>query len=205
MSLFWNFQNASLRKCHVHFLRNSTQLTYLRILHIDRVSMSLLNSTSLAMTCQHGWKSNILTWFWEISIFWNFAVSVRVSAPAISWETPLNWSTIRYNKLVEFHPLRSFLPTCHDMSTWSQNRYLHCGTCHFFTIFKMHLRTNALVIFWETPLTSSTLEHYKLAQFQCLYSFLSYSPRLVKMLEKPKYYLDYGKSWFFKFLQCLSA
>jgi len=54
-----NFQNACPRKCSAHFLRNSTQLEYSRILQTGGVSAATLISTPLVMTCKHGRKVDI--------------------------------------------------------------------------------------------------------------------------------------------------
>ena len=70
-SIFFNFQNACPRKCSGHFLRNSTQLKYYRILQTGRVSASILISTPLAMTCEHGPKIDISI-MGEWSIFCSF-------------------------------------------------------------------------------------------------------------------------------------
>ena len=51
---FCNFRNACLRKCVGHFLRNSTQLRYTRVLQTGRVSASVLIRTPLVMACKHG-------------------------------------------------------------------------------------------------------------------------------------------------------
>ena len=66
-SIFCYFQNASPRKCSGHFLRNSTQLKYCRILQTGRVSASVLISIPLTITCEHGRKIDITMIMGEVN------------------------------------------------------------------------------------------------------------------------------------------
>ncbi len=56
---FFDFQNASSRKCSGHFPRNSTQLNNPTVLQTGAVSAAVLISTPLAMTCEHRRKIEI--------------------------------------------------------------------------------------------------------------------------------------------------
>ena len=98
-SIFFNFQNASPRKCSGHFLSNSTLLNYSRILQTGRVSASVLIPTPLVMTCEK--CRNIENHYGRGRFFAIFKIHLRVSALAIFWETPPNWSTLGYYYLVE--------------------------------------------------------------------------------------------------------
>ncbi len=68
--VFFNFQNASPRKCSSRFPRNSTHLRYSGILQTGRVSASVLTPTHLP------WRVNLAEKLkfplWERSIFCNF-------------------------------------------------------------------------------------------------------------------------------------
>ena len=51
----------------------------------------------------------------------------------------------------------------------------------------MHLRVSALLIFRETPPNWSTVGYHKLVEFQLRYSFLSYLPWPINMVENMKF------------------
>ena len=53
---FLKFSKCISRKCSGYFLRNPTQVTYLRILDTGTVTACVLTYTPLAMTCEHGRK-----------------------------------------------------------------------------------------------------------------------------------------------------
>ncbi len=97
--IFGDFQSASPRKCLGPEMWNSTELKYPIVLQTGRVSASWLISTLLCRTSEHGQNLKFRLMGYS-RLFTIFKMQFLSHGLAISWETPLNWSTVGYYKLV---------------------------------------------------------------------------------------------------------
>ena len=130
---------------------------------------------------------------------------VRVSAPAIFWDTPLNWSSLWYYQLVEYQLLYCFLRHLPWPVKMVKKSKFPLWDRSIFCNFKNASPRKCSVIFWETPLNWSALGYCKLVEFQRLYSFL---PRLtcpVYMVEKPTKITMSEITNIFQLSKCMSA
>ena len=136
-SIFFNFQNASPRKCSCHFPRNSTQLHYSWILPPSGVSAVILNPILLAMTCKPGRNLQ------KINLKFRFFNQVRRSWQVVYdwvWQLILHQVVVSWSSVTEWSFSENGQSTYAEthFENWKKSIFWTFGNFDFSTIFTGH-------------------------------------------------------------------